>query len=117
MEKFQLTARVSPVKDFSEGVQSVVERRANVFFGDRSLLLDAVRRSGASGELVVLERRYTFAPVAIALKRGDEDARLAVDRALSRIYRDSAFRGLYAKWFGEADAEAAALFRTAALPE
>jgi ABC-type amino acid transport substrate-binding protein len=117
LEKFQLTARVAPVKDFSEGVQSVVERKASVFFGDRSLLLDAARRSGASGQLAVLERRYTFAPVAIALKRGDEDGRLAVDRALSRIYRDSAFPGLYAKWFGAPDAEATAFFRTAALPE
>jgi putrescine:ornithine antiporter len=117
LDKFQLTARVAPVKDFAEGVQSVADRKASVFFGDRSLLLDAVRRSGASDNLTVLERRFTLAPVAIGLKRGDEDARLAVDRALSRVYRDAAFAQLYSKWFGEPDAETAAFFRLSALPE
>jgi putrescine:ornithine antiporter len=117
LDKFQLTARVAPVKDFADGVQSVVDRKANVFFGDRSLLLDALRRSGASDSLTVLERRFTLAPVAIGLKRGDEDARLAVDRALSRVYRDASFPQLYAKWFGEPDAETAAFFRLSALPE
>ena len=66
---------------------------------------------------MVLDRRFTLAPVAIALRRGDEDARLAVDRALSRIYAAPEFRAAYAKWFGEPDADAAAFFRLSALPE
>jgi putrescine:ornithine antiporter len=105
------------VKDIAEGVQAVVDRKANVFFADRSLLIDAAKRSAAAGDLAVLERRFTLAPVAIALRRGDEDGRLTVDRALSRAYATPEFRATYAKWFGEPDADAAAFFRLSALPE
>jgi putrescine:ornithine antiporter len=117
LAKLQLASKVAAVKDIAEGVQAVVDRKANVFFADRSLLIDAAKRSPAAGDLTVLERRFTLAPVAIALRRGDEDGRLAVDRALSRIYATPEFRSMYAKWFGEPDADAAAFFRLSALPE
>ena len=57
------------------------------------------------------------APLALALRRGDEDGRLAVDRLLSRIYGSAEFRAMYAKWFGEPDESAAAFFRAVALPD
>jgi putrescine:ornithine antiporter len=116
LDSFQLTARVLPVKDFAEGVQAVIDRKANVFFADRSILLDAAKRS-STDELTVLDRRFTFAPLAIGLKRGDEDLRLAVDGALSRLYPSPEFRAIYAKWFGQPDDLAAAFFRSVVLPE
>jgi putrescine:ornithine antiporter len=117
LDKLQLTSKVVPVKDIGEGVQAVVGRQANVFFADRSILLDAAKRSPASGDLAVLDRRFSHAPVAIALRRDDEDARLAVDRALSRLYATPEFSAAYTKWFGEPDAQVAAFFRVSALPE
>jgi ABC-type amino acid transport substrate-binding protein len=81
------------------------------------MLLDAVKRSDKAGDLTVLDRRFTIAPLALALRRGDEDARLAADRALSRVYGTAEFRAMYAKWFGEPDEGAAAFFRSVALPE
>jgi len=117
LAKAQLTAKVAAVKDFAEGVQAVLDRKASVFFTDRSMLLDAVKRSDKAGDLTVLDRRFTIAPLALALRRGDEDGRLAVDRALSRVYGTAEFRAAYAKWFGEPDADATAFFRAVALPE
>jgi putrescine:ornithine antiporter len=117
LKDFQLTAKVAPVKTFAEGVQAVIDRKASVFFTDRSILLDAVKRSGKAGDLTVLDRRFTIAPLAFALRRGDEDGRLAVDRVLSRIYGSAEFRAIYTKWFGEPDEAAAAFFRAVALPE
>jgi putrescine:ornithine antiporter len=117
LKEFQLTAKVAPVKDFAEGVQVVLDRKASVFFSDRSMLLDAARRLDKAGDLTVLERRFTLAPLALALRRGDEDGRLAVDRALSRAYGTPEFRAVYTKWFGEPDESAAAFFRAVALPE
>ena len=46
-----------------------------------------------------------------------EPARLAVDRALSRLYRDGEWRAIYVKWFGEPDADTIAFFRLSVLPE
>jgi putrescine:ornithine antiporter len=117
LKDFQLTAKVAPVKTFAEGVQAVLDRKASVFFTDRSILLDAVKRSGKAGDLTVLERRFTIAPLAFALRRGDEDGRLAVDRVLSRIYGSAEFRAIYTKWFGEPDDAATSFFRAVALPE
>ena len=113
----QLGAQVMPVKDYAQGLKAVVDRKASVFFADRSVLLDAVRRNPSFDELKVMDRRFTTAPVAIALKRGSDDARLAVDRALSRLYRDGEWRAIYVKWFGEPDADTIAFFRLSVLPE
>jgi putrescine:ornithine antiporter len=65
----------------------------------------------------VLDRHFTSEPIAFALKRGDEDFRLAVDRSLSRLFRSGDFAALYAKWFGKPDREALDFFRLSALPE
>ena len=73
---------------------------ANVFFADRQILLDAVTRSTSTSDLVVLDRQFTYAPIALAMERGDPDFRLAVDRALSQLYGSKDFSSLYATWFG-----------------
>jgi hypothetical protein len=101
---FQLKAKVVPVKDYAAGVQAVVERKANVFFGDRPILLEAAK---SRGELAVIDRRFTDEQIALALKRGDEDYRHVVDRVLSRLYGSPEFRAEYTKWFGQPDERAA----------
>src|SRR4051812_11485408 len=117
LKTLQLTATVAPVKDYASGVQAVLERKANVFFADRSVLLDAVRRNPSFSDLKVVDRRLSVAPVAIGLARANEDARLAVDRALSHLYATPALREMYVKWFGEPDADTVTFFRLSALPE
>jgi ABC-type amino acid transport substrate-binding protein len=114
ISKFQLKAKIVPVKDYAAGVQAVFERKANVFFGDRPILLEAAK---SRGELVVIDRRFTDEQIALALKRGDEDFRLVVDRVLSRLYGSPEFRAEYTKWFGQPDERAAAFFRSVAQPE
>ncbi len=77
--KFRLTAKVIPVDGYDAGIRRVVDRSANVFFADRSILLDAATRSPSAGALTVLDRLFTYGPLALALARGDEDFRLLVD--------------------------------------
>lgn len=113
----QRDIRPLAVKDYADGVDAVSAERADAFFGDRVMLLDMVKRGARAGELLVLERYFTHETLALALARGDEDFRLAVDRALSRVFRADEFRGLYAKWFGEPSDETLSLFRSGALPD
>jgi len=117
LETFQLTARVVPVKDYAAGVQAVLNRQANVFFADRPILMETVKLNAGAGSLMLLDRQFTIEPIALTLRRGDEDFRLAVDRSLSRLYAAPEFRAAYAKWFGEPDEAAATFFRSVALPE
>ena len=77
----------------------------------------AAARSSSPGELVVLDRHFTYEPLALVLQRGDEDFRLIVDRALSGLYKSKGFRDLYASWFGEPDERTVTFFQQTALPE
>jgi putrescine:ornithine antiporter len=116
LKEFKLTAKVTPVKSYEEGAREVMERRADVFFGDRAILLDAARRA-PPGKLIVLDRYFTYESVALATPRGDEAFRLAVDRALSRFYASGNLPDLYVRWFGEPGAEALTFYRWNALPD
>jgi hypothetical protein len=46
---------------------------------------------------------FTHDALALALPRGDEDFRLFVDVALSRLYASDDFGELYAQWYGQFD--------------
>jgi len=111
--KLRLTANVEPVADYDAGIAAVLARRSDVLFGDREKLLAAVRRNP---ELRVLTRRFTFALLALATPRNDDDFRLAVDRALSEVYADPAFGALYTNNFGVPDTETVAFFRNVGVP-
>jgi putrescine:ornithine antiporter len=113
--EFKLTAVVTPVDGYAAAIQGVLDRKAHVFFGDRAILLDAAARHPSASKLMVLERLFTYEPVALVLARGDEDFRLAVDRALSGFYASGELNALYVQWFGEADENARNFFRWNAL--
>ncbi len=113
---FQIDATVAPVANYEAGVQRVLARHTDVLFGDRPILLEAAKRT-PSEDLIVLDRLFTFEPLAIGLQRSDEDFRLIVDRTLSRLYRQPEFVNLYATWFGRPDQGANTFFRMSALPD
>ena len=89
---------------------------AAALFGDRPVLMDAAKR-GPAGELQVIERAFTREALALALRRGDDDFRLLVDRSLSRLFRSKDVAALYADHFGAPDATALEFFRFVALPD
>jgi polar amino acid transport system substrate-binding protein len=117
IKTFQLAATVVPVETYDQGIERVLDGSSDVLFGDLPLLLDAAARNKASGNLIVLDRHFTYEPMALALARGDEDFRLTVDRALSGIYRSEDFRGFFTQWFGPPDESIVTFFQQTALPE
>jgi ABC-type amino acid transport substrate-binding protein len=113
----QVDFRVSPVPSYAAGIQAVVDRQVNALFGERAILLDAVRRHPSSRSLTVLDRQFTFEPLALAIRRGDEDFRLLVDRSLSHFYASPGFGNMYTQWFGEPDEATITFFRFNSLPD
>jgi ABC-type amino acid transport substrate-binding protein len=113
----EVIAEVTHASSYDAGVQSVLDRKADAFFGERAALLDSARRSPAARDLVLVDRLFTYEPLALALPRGDEPFRLVVDSALSRLYGSPELATLYAKWFGEPDETALTFFRWNTLPE
>jgi putrescine:ornithine antiporter len=112
----EVISNVSPVSSYSAGVQAVLDRRSDALFGERAVLLDLARRQTPAGNLRVLNRQFTYEPLALAFQRNDDDFRLLVDRVLSRIYSTEANR-LYTNWFGEPDEITLAFFRWNTLPD
>ena len=59
----------------------------DAYFGDQSILFGLFFASDASESLVVSENTLTVEKHGLALPRGDTDFRLAIDRAVSDLYR------------------------------
>ena len=102
---------VSPVSTYDAGVDALLARRVDALFGERAILLDAARRHDGGRDLVVIDRLFTYEPLALALAPNDEPFRLFVDRTLTRFYASGSLGALYTKWFGEPDESAVTFFR------
>jgi ABC-type amino acid transport substrate-binding protein len=113
----QVIADLSPVSNYNAGVQGVIDHRADVFFAERAVLLDTARRHLSARDLLVIDRLFTYEPIALSMAPGDEGFRLLVDRTLSRLYASGEINALYTKWFGEPDEAALTFFRWNTLPE
>ncbi len=117
MYTLRIDAKAVPVSDYESGIRRVIDRSSDAFFGERAILLDAARRGPSARNLIVLDRQFTHEPIALALPRGDEDFRLAVDAALSRLLRSPSFSDIYTRSFGKLDESTRAIVLSSALPE
>jgi len=102
MKRLKVNGKAVPVENYRAGVKALMDRKADVFFGDRAVVL-GVMEGDAGAELVILERWFTHQPLGLALPRNDDDFRLLVDRALSDAYAAPEFRDAYGMWAGTMD--------------
>jgi len=112
----RIVADVVTVTDTAAGLQALTAGSVQAFFSDRLVLLAAMAKAGTS-DVVVLDRLFRRDIVALALRRGDDDFRLVVDRALSRLYRSDELAPLYTSHFGPPSAGVLEFFQTVALPD
>ena len=117
IEELKVLSSVTPVSSYDAGVDALLARRIDALFGERAILLDAARRHAAARDLVVLNRLFTYGPVALTLRANDERFRLLVDRTLTRFYQTGELGRLYTMWFGEPDASAVAFFKWSTVPD
>jgi polar amino acid transport system substrate-binding protein/glutamate/aspartate transport system substrate-binding protein len=98
-----ITSDIIPAKTHAEGVAMLDDGKISAYFADRSILVSPTKDSKAPGKLMLAENYLSVEPYALALPRGDEDFRLAVDRALSHIYRGGEIGTLFKRTFGDAN--------------
>jgi polar amino acid transport system substrate-binding protein len=108
-----VVATVIEVDDTAKGIAMVADGDADAYFGDRTVLQQYVTEQK---DLEVLDRYFNFQALAIAMARGDEDMRLVVDTALSRLYRSDEFEGVYSQYLGAPGDFTLKLFRAYARP-
>jgi ABC-type amino acid transport substrate-binding protein len=95
-----LTAEIVPAKTHQEGLAMLDKGEIVAYFADRAILSYLASKSSDASKLRLAENYFSLEPYALALARGDEDFHLAVDRALSHIYRSGEISVVFSHTFG-----------------
>src|SRR5277367_2299381 len=95
-----LVADITPAKTHQEGLAMLDKGEIVAYFGDRAILSYLASKSSDPSKLRLADNYFSLEPYALALPHGDEDFRLAVDRALSHVYRSGEIAILFAQTFG-----------------
>jgi ABC-type amino acid transport substrate-binding protein len=115
-----LVADITPAKTHLEGLAMLDKGEVVAYFADRAILSYLASKSSDSSKLRLADNYFSLEPYALALPHGDEDFRLAVDRALSHIYRSGEIAIVFAHTFGNAMQPSdilKTLYSIAALPD
>jgi len=100
LDAANIKADVVPAKTHEEGIKMLDTGDVAAYFGDRAILGYLAAASGEADKLRVADQYLSIEPYALALPRGDSDFRLAVDRALSHIYKSEELATVFATTFG-----------------
>ena len=115
-----INAEVVLVKTNQEGIDAVEKGEVAAYFADRATLVFLLRKEKQAADLLMAETYLSVEPIALALKRGDNDFRLAVDTALSHIYRRGEITVIFKTAFGVLTTPSpllAALYQVSGLPD
>jgi ABC-type amino acid transport substrate-binding protein len=96
----EVNARLLTVMNMQDCLAALDSGKVDACAGDRSVLLGQVAAAREPEHYALLGELYSIEPYALVLPRGDPDFRLAVNRALSDIYRNTTLQQLYGRWFG-----------------
>jgi ABC-type amino acid transport substrate-binding protein len=113
----QIRTTLERLNSYEDGLGALLDRSVDAVFGERAVLAEFAQSHPASRDLALVDRLFTQEPLALAMRRGDDEFTLFVDRALTGLYRSGLVTAHYAKWFGEPDSTALAFFRWNTLPE
>jgi ABC-type amino acid transport substrate-binding protein len=115
-----ISAEVVAAKTHEDGLKMLDEGAVAAYFADRAILAYIASKSGEAAKLRLANDYFSLEPYALALPRGDSDFRLAVDRALSRIYKSGEIAAVFANTFGaqmQPSDTLKTLYLVSALPE
>ncbi|MDX1430866.1 MAG: amino acid ABC transporter substrate-binding protein [Gammaproteobacteria bacterium] len=103
LKSLGVNAEVVAVKSHGDGLKKLQGGDVSAYFADRAILLFLMMRSDDPAKLRVSSEYFSYEPYALALPRGDDDFRLAVDTSLSRLYRTGAIAKVFENAFGKAE--------------
>jgi glutamate/aspartate transport system substrate-binding protein len=100
VKRRQVSATVVPVKTSQEGIAALESGAADAFASDVLLLIGSAPLAKDPKALALLNDKLSIEPYGIVLPRGDYAFRLAVNTALSQIYRSDDIDTIFNRWFG-----------------
>jgi ABC-type amino acid transport substrate-binding protein len=110
-------ATVTDFATHEEGLAALEDRQIDAYFADHALLAALQARARHPGQLILGTRLLTQDVYGIAMKRGDADLRLLVDRVLSAFYATPDFAALLGTYFGPQATNLQSQIKAMSVPE
>jgi ABC-type amino acid transport substrate-binding protein len=95
-----IAAEVIPAATHEDGLAMIDSGKITAYFADQTILVFLLNRSKEPEKLAIAEEYLSIEVYALAMPRGDAEFRLAVDTALSRIYRGGEIGAVFEETFG-----------------
>lgn len=114
-----IDAKVVNVKDDAEAIAALNDKRIDGYAADRVVLVGNVITSQTGVKYTLVQDEFSFEPYALVMRR-DPAFRLAVNRALSQIYRSGAIGDIFGRWLaplGKPGPLLSAMYFLNAIPE
>lgn len=115
-----VNAEIVPFTKFDDAMAALEKGNISAYFAGRAMLAGMVKGHPAASRILLASTFLTIEPFALAMRRGDGDFRLAVDRALSQVYRSGEIATIFTRTFGAQEKPTPtlqALYMIATLPE
>lgn len=120
LKRHGLQANVVQVADERKGMAMLSAGEVDAYASDRLVLLGLALNAQGSQSFRLIDEDFSLEPYALVLRRDDHDFRLAVNRALARVYRSGEIMKIYNTWLGQMGRPGvllSALYVLQALPE
>ena len=100
LERKHVNAEMVKIKDAKEGIKALDSKKVDAYAGDQLTLAGQVAQSKDTSRYAMLTQQFSIDPYGLALPRGDAAFRLAVNRALAKVYREGAIEQIFLGAFG-----------------
>ena len=120
LEQRELAADVVAVDSPDQGIELLSAGKLDAYASDRLVLLGLGLRAAGAHSFRLLDEDFSVEPYALTLPRGEYDLRLAVNRALARLYRSGEIQSVFDRWLGTLGSPSmllAALYYLQSIPE
>lgn len=97
----RVSVEVVEVANMAQGMQLLEEGKVDALAGDRTVLVGTGNASKDPARWALLDEDFSMEPLALMMKRGDPDFRLAVNRELAKLYRTGDVDEIFYRWFGQ----------------
>jgi len=115
-----INARVTRLKDGTEGVAMLESGSLDAFASDKIKLIGLAVQAKHPEELAMMQEDLSIEPIAFGLPRNDSAFRLEVNTALTQVYLGGGIDAIFTQWFGTLGRPSgllAAMYILNALPE
>ncbi|MBS0320916.1 MAG: amino acid ABC transporter substrate-binding protein [Proteobacteria bacterium] len=115
-----INAVVVPVRTGPEGIALLESGGVDAFVGDKVKLVGLAAQATDPAALGLMQDDLEIEPYAFAIPRNDSAYRLAVNRALSQVYRSGDIDFVFSRWLGrlgQPTALLASMYVLYAIPE